>query len=336
MLIVGVFTKNHEVFADNHSEYTLAFGSCARQDKPQPIWNTIGDSDPKMFLFIGDNIYADTYDPDVMQNKYQRLASIPEFKAFRTKVPILATWDDHDYGVNDAGSEYPLKVESQKIFLDFWQGPDLAERYKRKGVYHSVSKEVMGLKIQVIMLDTRYHRSSLLKDGNGYKPNTDPDATILGAEQWDWLKKEFLKPADIRIIASSIQFLSNLHPYEKWNNFPLEREKMFELIADTKANGVIFISGDRHAGEISIAHNPLIQYPIYDMTSSGLTNSTRPGTRREANPFRLDGSLFHTQRNFGIVKLKEIQGEIFVDLILKDSKGNSLIEHSVNLQDLKF
>ncbi|MFK7827980.1 MAG: hypothetical protein AB8G05_27775 [Oligoflexales bacterium] len=111
---------------------------------------------------------------------------------------------------------------------------------------------------------------------------------------------------------------------------------MFTLISELRTNGVIFVSGDRHAGEISSIKHPLVAYPIYDMTSSGLTNSIKPGNRREANPFRLSNTLFHTQRNFGIVHITNDQNGVFVHLNLKDHQGISLIEHKVNLETLKF
>src|SRR5262245_32714787 len=51
----------------------IAFGSCAKQDKPQPIWNAVVELNPQLFVFLGDNIYADTLDMDVMRAKYALL-----------------------------------------------------------------------------------------------------------------------------------------------------------------------------------------------------------------------------------------------------------------------
>ena len=38
----------------------IAFGSCAKHWQPQPIWDAIIEKEPDLFLFLGDNIYADT------------------------------------------------------------------------------------------------------------------------------------------------------------------------------------------------------------------------------------------------------------------------------------
>src|SRR5271168_4488725 len=98
----------------------IAFGSCATQERPQPIWKSILAAQPQLLLLLGDNIYADTKNMDVMRAKYAKLAAMPGFDTLRKTCPILATWDDHDLGANDAGSDYPMKDESQRIFLDFF------------------------------------------------------------------------------------------------------------------------------------------------------------------------------------------------------------------------
>ena len=97
----------------------LAFGSGGSQDKPMPILYKVVEEKPDIFIYLGDNIYGDTKDMKVLQAKYDKLGNKPEFKALKNNVPqILATWDDHDYGKNDAGKEYPKKHESKEIFLN--------------------------------------------------------------------------------------------------------------------------------------------------------------------------------------------------------------------------
>src|SRR5438046_491914 len=106
--------------ADESLLSRVAFGSCAKQDKPQPIWDAVVERKPELFVFLGDNIYADTQDMDVMRAKYALLGKQPGYQKLKKTCPILATWDDHDYGANDAGAEYPRKKEAQQVFLDFF------------------------------------------------------------------------------------------------------------------------------------------------------------------------------------------------------------------------
>src|SRR5262245_53217116 len=177
---------------------------------------------------------------------------MPGFQAIRRACPILATWDDHDLGANDAGSDYPRKEESQRIFLDFFGDAVDSPRRYRPGVYDARVFGPEGRRLQVILLDTRYFRTSPLKrdvrtlmSQGPYIANKDPDATILGEDQWRWLAEQLKVPAEVRIIASSIQVVAEDHGWEKWMNFPRERERLFTLIRDTGAQGVILLSGNR-------------------------------------------------------------------------------------------
>ena len=88
----------------------IAFGSCAHQDLPQPIWDAILAWRPELFVFAGDNVYGDLAPgaANPLAGAYAKAARIAGYRALREQVPVLATWDDHDYGHNDAGGDFPL------------------------------------------------------------------------------------------------------------------------------------------------------------------------------------------------------------------------------------
>ncbi len=315
----------------------IAFGSCVHQDHPQPIWTAVCASQPDLFVFMGDNIYGDTEDMAVLQAKYDRLAANPGFRQLRGFCPIIGTWDDHDYGENDAGTEYPRKRESQKVMLDFFQVPQEDPRRNRPGVYRALEYGPPDKQVQVILLDTRYFRSSL---GNrvwmeslqnvGYLPNKAPGATILGEDQWRWLEAKLKEPARIRVIVSSIQILPKDHGYEKWANFPQERQRLLDLIRQTQAEGVVFFSGDRHRAEISRLPGEWVGYPLYELTSSGLTQVVE-GT--EPNQYRL-GSNFAGQ-NFGMLVVDWKEPEPVLTLEVRDVNGRTVLAETMGLGELR-
>jgi alkaline phosphatase D len=318
---------------------TLAFGSCLRQWKPQPIWEAIIAAQPDVFLFIGDNIYADTTDITVMRREYQRLEADPNFQRLRALCPIHATWDDHDYGANDAGAEYPMRDASEQAFLNFFRIPEGAPERQRPGVYNAHLYGPVGRRVQLILLDTRYFRSPLKRAPRtmdcprvNYAPNTDPEATILGDAQWQWLEQELRKPAELRIIASSIQVIPDQHCFEKWANFPRERERLGRLIRDSGAQAVIFISGDRHLAEISRWNPNKVGYPLYEVTSSGL-NSAGAG-KGERNRYRLTTDNFRHD-NFGLIHIDWEASEPLIHLQVRDVEGKAVVIHTVRLLELK-
>ncbi|MFM2422770.1 MAG: hypothetical protein RL291_1300 [Pseudomonadota bacterium] len=267
----------------------IAIGSCANQNLPQPIWDTVLKHAPDLFIFGGDNVYGDVLNGvpvtdgerilDAIAQAYAKQAAVPGFIAVREKIPHLAVWDDHDYGRNDGGVEFSKKDGSQKLFADFWKLKADDPRRTRPGVYHAQTFGPPGETTQIILLDTRYFRSPWKRadgprvPGRGpYVPDADPSKSILGEAQWAWLEAQLKVPADLRLIVSSIEVVADGNTYERWANLPLEQKRLFDLIASTRANRVIFLSGDRHIGAL-YRETGGTPYPLYEMTASGLTHS---------------------------------------------------------------
>lgn len=254
----------------------IAFGSCAHQDKDQPIWDRVNAWNPELFIFLGDNIYGDTEDMTVLRAKYQKLADKPGFRTLRRNATVIATWDDHDFGVNDGGSEYPMKAESAAIFLDFWGVPADHPRRSHAGIYGSYMFGPEGRRVQVILPDNRTFRTPLLgysvepEDKGQYLVNPDPDATMLGQAQWEWLEAELRRPADLRILASSTQILPDAPGYEAWINFQADHQRLLDLVDFAQVDNLLIISGDTHYAELSRLDKRL-PYPLYELTASGLT-----------------------------------------------------------------
>ena len=227
---------------DSKTLSRIAFGSCADQNKPQPIWDAIIAWKPELFLFLGDNVYIDLLGMESWKYEYDKLARVSGFGNLRASCPIMAVWDDHDYGVNDGGAEYPKKAESQEIFLDFFNEPQDSWRRKNPGIYDAKLFGPPGKRLQIIMLDTRYFRSPWKRDPSPerrYQPQDDPSATMLGEEQWRWLEEQLKEQARIRIIVSSIQVVNDDHGFEGWGNFPRESEANWVRMLKEAIPGII-------------------------------------------------------------------------------------------------
>ena len=260
----------------------IAFGSCGDPYKDMGIWNTIKQEEPDLFLYIGDNVYQieEKNLPEMKEllDAHNQLAINPEFERLRSAIPILTTWDDHDFGLNDAGGDWPYKAKSQEIYYQAWDIKKNDPRRHRGGVYHSVMLGKQDKRLQIILLDTRYFRSPLLKTdqlGSPYKErylqDHDNRKTMLGSEQWSWLKAQLSQPANLRLIVSSIQIIADGHGWESWRVLPKERQKLYQLIAETKSNGVLFLSGDRHSAAI-YEETKNLPYAITEITSSSLND----------------------------------------------------------------
>lgn len=321
---------------DSRPVSRILFGSCLKQNDPSLIFGTMLEHRPDLLLFLGDNIYADTFDMGEMQAKYEVLGAKPDFQKLRAAAPVHATWDDHDYGVNDGGAEYTPRDEAQRIFVDFWRDPADSPRRSRPGVYESAIYGQPGQRVQVLMLDTRYFRGPLKKGekrlGGSWYPSDDPSITMLGEAQWAWLEEELKKPAEVRLVVSSIQFVASAAGQETWANLPLEQKRFYDLIAKTKANGVIVLSGDRHWAELSVEREG-VPYPIRDLTSSSFNQLHERGTPTE-NPKRALPDTWHRE-NFGEVAIDWKAEDTVVHLRVRDLEGKVVIEEEVALRELR-
>ena len=241
----------------------VAFGSCNRHDLPQPIWRGVEAFQPQIWIWLGDNIYGDSYDPKVLEAKWRAQKAREDYKEAMRGVIVTGIWDDHDYGVNDGGKDYPLKAESQKLFLDFLDVSKDDPRRQRSGIYGSQVFGMPGRQICLVLLDVRTHRDA---------PRTGGD--ILGEEQWRWLEEVFERSrANIHLIASGTQVLPSEHRFEKWADYPEARERLLELLEKYSVANPIFLTGDRHHAEISCLPGRGGRPDVFEVTASGMTHS---------------------------------------------------------------
>lgn len=320
----------------------IAFGSCAEEDKPQPILNLVVKHRPDVFVYLGDNIYGDTNDTLLLKAKYDSLAAKKEFQNLKRHTRLLATWDDHDYGANDIGKYYIYKEQSKKLFLDFFGEPLNTARREREGIYTSYMFEGRGRRLQVILLDGRTFRNDLKAYGGefgndprffyklDYSPQEASDSTLLGEAQWKWLEGELQKPADLRIIGSGSQFGISFNGYEAWANFPHEQKRFLQLVKKTKANGVMFISGDVHYAEISRLKEEGM-YPVYDVTASGITSTWHFAT---PNSNRIEGPVM--DNHFGLITIDWQPKDPVIKMEVWDVRDNQRIEYSIKLSEISF
>ena len=312
----------------------FAFGSCNHQQRSQDAWPVIGSFDPQLFLAIGDNVYADVgyrgaADLATFVDAYRLQASHAEFASFVGAVPTFATWDDHDFGPNDSGGSFFAKEWSETIFENFWASNDRVR--SRPGVYDSFTAGPSGQRVQFIILDTRFFRTDLTeypyqeerRPLGGYAFASNPGDSMLGAEQWRWLEQELAKPADLRIVVSSIQVLTEAHHFESWATMQLERQRLLQMLGNRAASGMILLSGDRHSGAF-YRHRPEgMDEEFREFTSSSLNLAfvSDDADAREPDPRRSSSMI--TEENFGLLDIDWSARRVAMRLM--DDEGQEIV-----------
>ena len=292
----------------NQEIVTLGFGSCLHQDRSMAILNTIEKKELDLFMFIGDNVYGDQEDGELDKLIRTYKQQYNNLEDFLKNVSTEFIWDDHDFGLNDGGSNYRYKDTAKELFLETWQIPENDPRRQRDGLYFDKMVKKNGLKIHLIFLDNRTFKSEwkltdeFNKEGKErYVEDFNPEKTLLGKKQWSWLKDKLKVDSNIKIILSSLQILSLGHGWESWDKFPLERSRFFNLIDESNVSNFFILSGDRHRGgfyQFKTADNK----NIYEFTSSSL-NLPIPFNTEEEGPLRI-GSTYR-KANFGVVRIFE-------------------------------
>ena len=270
-LLLLIFFQCALIFAQDNAT-TIALIGCHRQKKPAPVLSYFADEiKPQYCVWLGDNVYADTQtNAQHILKQLNKLAKKDGFQTLKENSKFYVTWDDHDLGFNNAGGKYPLKEESKAIHRTFWE---LEEEFsaEQSGVYYAgIEEQANGKKIQFIMLDGRYNR---VKKGE--------NADALGEAQWEWLKTELEKEADLRFIVSGYQvLLDKPTKWESWIKLGNSRERLFDLIKSTQAKGVVFLAGDQHHAEI-LKIEKALGYDAYEIMASGINQ--RPITIDKPN-----------------------------------------------------
>eukprot|EP01116_Phalansterium_solitarium_P009924 TRINITY_DN24274_c0_g1_i1.p1 TRINITY_DN24274_c0_g1~~TRINITY_DN24274_c0_g1_i1.p1 ORF type:complete len:408 (-),score=71.52 TRINITY_DN24274_c0_g1_i1:20-1243(-) len=253
----------------------IVFGSCNKDDRPQPLWDPIAAFKPDVFIWLGDVIYGDTLkfplritpnSAEYIRAKFERQKLLPAYQQIVSSTHVIGTWDDHDFGLNNAGRDWALKEQTRQMFLDFVDEPPAGPRRSRDGVYGAYEFGVPGKKVKVILLDARYNRDD---------PSVE-SGDMLGEAQWRWLESELASnDAQVLLLGSGTQVLPpDKTIQEKWSVFPASRQRLFDLLARYNPPNLVILSGDIHYGEFSRLNCPSNR-SVLEVTSSGLTHSCR-------------------------------------------------------------
>jgi len=323
------------------AELSFALGSCFFLADPDPIWpgadygggfaifDAIAAQKPDVMLWLGDNVYLqqpDFYDPASMAARYRRQRGFAPLQGLLAATSHLAIWDDHDYGPNDSDASYVLKGETLKLFRRYWPNPS----FGLPDVEGTFGMARYG-DVLFFLLDDRWYRSpDAWPDG--------PDKTMFGARQLEWLKQALVSAprSALKVVAAGGQFWPRASRFEGWHRYGDERAAFAEWLLRARIEGVVFLSGDRHFGELVKIERP-DAYPLYEFTSSPLTS--RPPARLDRadaeNPDVVPGTLA-VRRQFGMLRVSGPGNARKLAFEARDTDGALLWRHEVPLSDLRF
>jgi alkaline phosphatase D len=279
-------TRTAPAASSSPKRLRLAFGSCQDyEDGYYAAHRHLADEDVDAVLWLGDYIYEGSpgagvrvhEGPEVMdvaayRRRYGTYKSDPDLQAAHAAHPWVVTWDDHETDNNYAGdladrdvlppdqflqrraAAYQVWWEHQPVRLPPPDGPD----------YRIYRRAAFGDLLNAHVLDTRQYRTNQPCNASsdiGNCPEADsPDATLLGAEQREWLFRGLDESrARWDVLAQQVMFaptsfspdLSNpIYNLDQWDGYRAERNGVRKALAVMPRNGIV-LTGDIHSSWVN-------------------------------------------------------------------------------------
>jgi len=248
----------------------ICFVSCVGRTAADPAaaWADMAERAPfDLLLMLGDNHYADTTGAGGQRECYAEQRRLAGFRDVTRRVPVLAIWDDHDYGPNNSDGTASGKQLSLRTFKEHWANPAYGQE-DDPGVYFKFTRG----DVDFFMLDVRYNRS----------PNHSADdppgtKTMLGKKQLAWFKRELAASrATVKLVASGSEWQPAGH-IDSWTSFARERDEIFAWIETNALQGVILLSGDRHFTGGYHIRGKLIEFTSGPLGAKNYATKNLPG-----------------------------------------------------------
>ena len=323
-------------YRSNAPDLDIAFGSCTYLNDPaydrpgkaygggESIFNSIAQQQPDAMIWLGDNVYFREGDWDSQEGmiaRYIQSRTHPRLDSIFRKIPNYAIWDDHDFGPNDSNGSFILKDKSLETFAHFWPNPSIGI----PDVPGITSMTTIG-DVDFFFLDNRYHR---VRNDLVLAPylSVQHGQTILGIEQIQWLIQALkTSNASFKVICMGGQFLNSAQVYENYSNYAMERAYIQDLLVMNQIKNVVFLSGDRHCGEVSKWEHK--GYVMYDLTSSPLTSGASDMSA-EKNDFRVEGTVV-PQKHFAQLHVRGEGKNRTMTVSYHDKSGKIIFEKELN------
>ncbi len=271
-----VDSRSFATLSTNKDSFRFALASCmddAHHDSG--IWQDMIEKDPDVIFFIGDSVYADrlrgreernTADPDQLWLRFSESRLTLDIYQSKKLKPIIAVWDDHDFGRNDIGKSYPYVKESQKNFLSFFS-------QEEEGC--SLLKRGPGVGSAFKFRDQLF----LLLDGRSFRETNSSNDRYAhwGEEQEAWALNQIDQHNGFVWIMTGTQIFPSMIFKESVSKQHPNHLKGLTEELKRRGTKVAFASGDVHFSEISQIEERIMGYQTFEFTSSSIHSTTFPG-----------------------------------------------------------
>ena len=258
----------------------LAIGSCAASED-QPVWGRILAAAPDAMVWLGDTPYIDSTQLVTARARHRAFLALPSLSELLRRVPLWSTWDDHDYGRDNADGTLEGKAASRQAYIEYRAQASYGA--DDEGIYTRVRYGP----VEVFLLDARWFAGL-------ERAASDPEApSCLGHTQWAWLQEALrVSDAPFKLIASGMVWHDKGgRSQDDWATYAAERDALFAFLGEARVGGCVLLGGDVHACQHAVFEDTAAGYPLHELVVSPLHDRVWRG-----------GDVRHAARRWGAVE----------------------------------
>lgn len=302
-----------------------AFSCSADVFHNSAIWLELAAQKPDLLISTGDIVYLDR--ANLLRSSKPRSAAEVwrRHSEARNKlglyrwshlVPLIGTWDDHDFGFNNVVPPWELAEAAFEAYEAFIPRREISGVFE-KGPKMASLAHLFGQKF--VLLDNRSFQG------------LDAQARQYGIIQEQWLKG--LQLGRSAILVSGSQFFGGYLKKDSYEwNYP-EDFFRFQSFLRTFNTEFVFLSGDIHFSEVMSLPEEILGYHTYEITSSPMHSGTFPGRHLikqhlgAQNPYRIGAT---STFNFIILDFLEAE-KVKAEAKIISWRGRVLFNTSIDL-----
>jgi len=342
--------------SDMAYSFSFGFGSCQQQGRGSSsnIFSVIAKDSLRFFIHLGDWVYAD-YTIDLNFNNSMSLIersyrlkydySYPFARDILSKMPIVYTYDDHDYAGNDKDGTVSNKQYSIKAYDTFFP------HYKLENPGNGIWQQFSIGDVDFFVLDLRTQRSSSSEAFNSSGEFSPPAShsilagfNISGTDQKTWFLNALKSSsAKWKVIVSSVIFnpryfdaavderINKYYPQirrgviDKWAGYPEDMLDLIKTVQNDNIKNVIIVSGDSHSSYIDDGTNSVMP----EISSSNLdVRNNRLGLLTSLAGYNIWNQGSYNSDGHAYGKVSFIYGEENYALLeIIDDSGNAVVSY---------
>lgn len=242
------------------------FNNISGQEK---IWSRVPEFQTDLILFTGDIVYANAKwrsvtgqaePPQTALERYIETWQKVDLYALDPLIPVVATWDDHDYGMNNGNATHPHRQVMWQMFRLFYPVPPPAKS--------------LALFSQGPGISFRWHvfgRDLYLMDNRSFHV---PGRTQWGEAQEAWFKQDYLSRPFPCWMANGTSFFAYSSVIESvQKNGPQSLSVLRETLQE-KPKACVLMSGDVHASYSQKIAADFFGFEVHELVSSAVHSSS--------------------------------------------------------------